>query len=119
MSHQRPKVDLVFVNDFDELAAHEAQSRGYLSHVSVKLDDAFEYPVFFYNPVRLQQDLEEVTRLGRPFVADPGMIVIPEVTMEFMKAAVERLAEEGFFSHLQQIRVGSPGERGKSFNWPP
>ena len=35
----------------------------------------------FYDPVRLQQDLEEEVKAGRPLIAEPGMIVIPEITL--------------------------------------
>ena len=119
MSPQPPRVKLVFLHPFDELAAHEARDRGYLSYVSVELEDGSRYPVVFYDPVRLRQDLEEVTKLGHPCVADPGMIVIPEVTMEHMSKAIAILAEEGFFSDLQRIRSTTALEPARTFRWPP
>ena len=91
---------LTFAREFSEKDAFEAQSRGYLSHVMVELDEGRLYPLFFYNVVRLQQDLEESIKHGRPFVADPGMIVVEEITREAMQHAVDQLSREGFFDHL-------------------
>lgn len=109
---------LIFEGNFDDLAAFEAQSRGYLSHVAVELDDGARYPVIFYDPVRLQQDLDERTKHGWPYLADPGMIVVPEVTLEHMKHAIARLEKEGFFSHLRELQE-VPAGSNCSVKWPP
>src|SRR5258705_9349506 len=47
--------------------------------------------VFFYSPTRLAQDLEADTKAGHPYVAEPGLVVVPEVTLPYMEAAVEQL----------------------------
>ena len=92
---------LVFRYPFDEAAAYDAEARGYLAYASVELSDGNRYPVVFYDPVRLQQDLEVEMSQGRAFIADPGMIVVPEVTMARMQDAVERLFQMGFFDSLK------------------
>jgi hypothetical protein len=92
---------LVFKYPFDEAAAHEAEARGYLAYAAVELNDRTRYPVVFYDPVRLQQDLEVEVGEGRAFIAEPGMIVIPEVTLARMQAAIERLSQDGFFDSLR------------------
>lgn len=92
---------LIFGTPFDERAQFEARSAGYLSDVLVKLPDGSSYPVVFYDCTRLAQDLEYEASSGRMCVADPGMIVLPEVTLANMQAAVERLTAEGFFKALQ------------------
>ena len=99
MTGGNPK--LVFAFEFDERAAYEAEGRGYLSHAHVELPDGCKYPVVFYDPVRLQQDLEEEVTTGNPYIAEPGMIVIPNVTLENMENAVSKLYCEGFFSSFQ------------------
>jgi hypothetical protein len=109
---------LRFVREFTAQDALEAQDRGYLSHVLVELDGGNLYPVFFYDPTRLQQDLAEGIRSGRPFVADPGMIVVPEVTPDAMRDAVDRLVGEGFFDHLVPVHEADLG-RGNPYCWPP
>jgi hypothetical protein len=53
--------------------------------------------VSFWDPVRLSQDLETYLSLGRACLAEPGMIIIPQVTIGNMQAAVEELHERGYF----------------------
>jgi hypothetical protein len=110
--------ELRFVREFSDKDAFEAQARGYLSHVMVEFDGGRIYPIFFYDVVRLQQDLEESVKQGRRFIADAGMIVLEEITPESMKAAVEQLGREGFFDRLtpmtkDDVLSASP------YQWPP
>ena len=109
---------LVFALGFSEQTIFEAQSRGYLSHVMVELDGHRFFAVFFYDPIRLQQDLQESAKHDRPFVADPGMIVLPELTLDAMQSAVQSLSQEGYFDPLVEL---SPEqlERTNSPHWPP
>jgi hypothetical protein len=111
-------VKLRFAREFSEQDAFEARSRGYLSHVLVELEGGKLYPVFFYDPTRLQQDLAEGVRCGHPFVADPGMIVVPEVSPQAMQDAADRLVEDGFFEHLTAITEHDL-ESGDPYAWPP
>ncbi|WNG52083.1 hypothetical protein F0U60_54240 [Archangium minus] len=46
---------------------------------------------------RLSQELADNCREGRPFFAEPGLIILEEVTRSRMEAAVRTLAAEGFF----------------------
>jgi hypothetical protein len=111
-----PNVRLVFEGEFDERAAFEAQSRGFLSHVSVLLDRKFKYPVFFYDAVRLAQDLEESEKSGNAFLAEPAMIVLTEVTIENMFKAASALAAQGFFNYFHPCEAT---QEWASFEWPP
>ena len=88
---------LLFDYDYDDRVAYEAQARGYIRGVTVETADGKRHPVFFYDPTRLAQDLVEETKLGRPFVAEKGMIVLNDVTLENMMGAVRWLARHGFF----------------------
>ena len=92
---------LVFKHPFDAAAAYDAEARGYLGYAAVELSDGTRYPVAFYDPVRLQQDLEVEASEGRAFIAEPGMIVIPEVTLGRMQDAINRLFQNGFFDALK------------------
>jgi hypothetical protein len=92
---------LVFKYPFDEAAAYDAEARGYLAYAAVELSDGTRYPVVFCDPVRLQQDLEVEAGEGRAFIAEPGMIMVPEVTLARMKGAIERLFQSGFFDSLK------------------
>ncbi len=73
----------------------------------------------FYDPVRLSQDLEEDAKFGHPCIAEPGMIVIPEITMERMNQAVAILVAEGYFSNLQPMKLNGEINAVSTFNWPP
>jgi hypothetical protein len=92
---------LVFKYPFDEATARDAEARGYLAYAAVELNNGKRYPVVFYDPVRLQQDLEVEASEGRAFIAEPGMIVVPEVTLARMQDAIERLFQNGFFDSLR------------------
>lgn len=109
---------LVFAREFSEHDALEARDRGYLSHVLVEIDGQHLYPVVFYDPVRLQQDLETSAKHGRAFVADPGMIVLPEITLESMHDAVRQLCQEGLFDFMAPLAPGSLNN-GECYSWPP
>jgi hypothetical protein len=106
MADEHPQ--LIFGTPFDERAQFEARSKGYLSDVLVKQADGSTYSVVFYDCTRLAQDLEYEVSTGRMCVADLGMIVLPEVTVANMKAAIERLAKEGYFDGLRPTK---PPER--------
>ena len=97
------KAVVLFPEDFDEQSAFETPSRGYLSHSIVQLPDGTRYPVFFIDPVRLRQEMEIDAQSGEPFFAEVNMIVLPEVTLERIRTAVETLAEQGFFQHLKPL----------------
>jgi thymidylate kinase len=91
---------LIFEYGFDERDQCEAKDRGYLNYVRVLLRNGYSYSVVFYDHVRLGQDLEEETKLDHRFIAEPGMIVLPEVTLENMQTAVNKLEQEGFFNRI-------------------
>ncbi|MEZ4362800.1 MAG: hypothetical protein R3B48_21595 [Kofleriaceae bacterium] len=58
------------------------------------------YPVVFYDCVRLAQDLEYEVSVGRMCIAEPGLSVLPAVTLANMELAVHKLEDEGVFANL-------------------
>jgi hypothetical protein len=96
-----PKV--IFHEEFDERSAYEAPLRGYVSHIIVETEDGNRYSVYFSDVVRLQQDLEIGVKHGEPCFAEPGLIVLPEVTVETIHEAVKYLWKQNFFSHLKAL----------------
>lgn len=91
---------VIFPDGFDERAALEMPLKGWLS-VQVELKDGRHYSVYFSDPVRLRQDLDENAQRGRHYFAEPGLIVLPEVTVEAVQDAVHALCDEGFFAQLR------------------
>jgi hypothetical protein len=94
-------LSLSFTCELDERAEWEIEQKGYFEHAVIHLADGSAFPVSFWDPVRLSQDLETDLRLGRKCIAEIGMIVIPQVTVKNMKAAIEELHQRGYFDRLR------------------
>ncbi len=91
---------ILFPADYDAQSEFETPLRGYLSEVEVELD-GLRYRLFFIDPVRLEQELKSNVDSGRPYFAEPNLIVLPEVTTEAIKTAVAGLARDGVFQGLK------------------
>lgn len=98
---KRRLLQLVFVNGLSDEDADEARNRGYLSHVLVETSSGDLFPVTFYDAVRLKQDVEDAAN-SNGFVAEPGMIVLREITKKAMESAARALCEEGYFAHAHR-----------------
>ena len=94
---------VIFPEDYDAQSEFETPARGYLSEVVVQVPNGARYRVFFIDPTRLAQTLDDDTRDGRPYYAEPGMIVLPYVTSESIRKAVHSLWLDGYFEHLKTL----------------
>lgn len=99
---------LHFREPFDEIA-WEVTAKGWYSGVTIEVENGSRYPVFFYDPDRLAGDLKHSIEgikagWGKPFIAEVGMIVIPEITEENMRTAIQGLYEAGWFDSFQPIK---------------
>jgi len=101
MESVKNQFDLEFEGGFCDRDEQEARDAGYRGGVTVSLGPGRRYSVTFYDPVRLAQDLATEKSAGAACIAEPGMIVVPEVTKENMRMAVEQLVGEGFFETLK------------------
>ena len=88
--------------------------RGFYDGIIVELENGFRHSVYFYEPVRLTQDLqaqleaEKVdAKWGRNHIAEVGMIIVSEITMENMRNAIERLYNENWFENFQPLKQES------------
>ena len=100
-----PKIDptLSFACDFDERTAFEVEQRGYFEHAIAGLPDGRQVKVCFRDPIRLARDLENEQELGRISIGEPGLIIIPRVTVEKMLRAIKELYHDGYFDRLSSI----------------
>ena len=110
---------VLFPDGFNDRWEYEMPLKGYLSNVRVQLDDGRHYLVNLIDPVRLAQDLEGEMAAGRPYFAEPGLIVLPELTTQSVIDAIRSLWREGFFESLKPVvelldRDASIVETGKS-----
>ena|SRR5579872_6206202 len=94
---------VVFPEWYDARLEHETPSKGYLSDVEVRLEDGSRYRLYFIDPVRLAQNLEDDSQAGRAYYAEPGLVVVPEVTTQAVRAAVSGLFTDGFFRQLKPV----------------
>jgi hypothetical protein len=93
---------LHFPKGFDDCVAAEAQDKGTLYHAVVHLPGGKRVQVGFYDPVTLAQQVKR----RRSFVALPGMIVVPKVTLEWMNKAVKELFLQRYFESLAPLPDG-------------
>jgi hypothetical protein len=93
----RETFEVVFPDWYDERGESEAEAKGWLQGVEVRFSNGAVHPLFFYDPVRLAQDLEEETAQGRPFIGYPGLVVVPGITREAIVGVVAKLVESDFF----------------------
>ena len=100
MSTTTEPYTVVFPEDYDAQSEFETPSRGYLSGVVVQTTNGLRYRVFFYDPVRMQQDLEAE---GKGYLAEPNLILLSDVTTENIKRAVQGLWQDGYFKHLKPL----------------
>src|SRR5271167_832636 len=91
----------VFAHDADD---RDMAPHGYRGDVVVEFADGEAFPVYFYEPSAIREELDCRIRSGfGQFVAEPGLVVIPEITLAGMKAAVLELIEVGYFTHLRPV----------------
>ena len=92
---------LVFVHDVDD---RDIAPFGYRGDVVVELADGETFPVYFYEPDAIREELDGRIKSGfGQFVAEPGLVVIPEITLAGMKSSVLELVEIGYFDHLRPV----------------
>ncbi len=101
MSKNYPRI--ILPEGFDERDECEMPLRGCLSNALVELESGEQYAVDFIEPVRLAQDLVEYGRSGIPCYAEPGLIIIPEVTLSTIQEAVNYLYHQGFFKQFKPV----------------
>jgi hypothetical protein len=92
---------IIFPDWYDERAEFETPDKGFLRDVVVRTAEGIAYRLYFTDQVRLQQTLEDDTKRGRVYYAEPGLVVLPEVTTEAIRVAVAGLWHERFFEHLR------------------
>ena len=90
---------IIYPIEWNERDHYERSRKGWLSDVIVEMDDGSEHSLSFYDPVRLQQDLEENVKRGEVAIVEKGLIVISEVTKENIEKAVKQAIDEGYFDY--------------------
>jgi hypothetical protein len=97
-----PKLYFVSGNNISEIELGEASYKGCIGLI-IELEDGKKYRVSFYDCGRLESDLHEEISCGRMCVADVGLIILPEVTLENIMLALRQLIGEGYFENFHPI----------------
>lgn len=92
---------LIFPEWYDERAEFETPHKGFLNDVVVQTPTGNRYRLFFSDPVRLQQTLDADAKRGRAYFTEPGLVVLPQVTSDAIRAAVAGLWREGYFDYVK------------------
>jgi hypothetical protein len=92
-----------FPEGYDERFEFETPLKGWLAGVVVRLEDGSRYKLCFYDPVRLQQTVDDGAQMGRAYFTEPGLVIVPEVSTEGIREAVSGLVRENFFQHLKSL----------------
>lgn len=87
MEEKEPPM-LVLPEDFDDYA-WEVEAKGVFWEVRLRYD-GLEYPLTFYEPVRLAQDISDQLKAS-PVFFEQNLMVVPKVTREAMELAVREL----------------------------
>jgi hypothetical protein len=103
MTTETGQPTITFPGGYDALWEYETPLKGYLSGVVVQLPDGPRYELFFIDPIRLQQEPEWSAQVGDPFFTEPNMIILPEVTAESIRQAVDRLARQHYFQQMKPL----------------
>jgi len=85
--------------EFDEKKVSDALAGGHLSGVFVLLPNGNKYPISFYDLKGIRQKIS-ASKDRKKYVADIGLIVISEITIKNLQAAVEDLYEVGHFNNF-------------------
>ena len=95
--NQETGPQLVFESEFDDRTAFEAEMKGWFSAAAVRLPGGRVVPVCFFDPIRLSQDVTFAFERGQSCFTEPGLIVVPKITVECMVKAVLQCFAEGYF----------------------
>ena len=105
MTLTTPTYTFRFPEGFDDRDEAEMTSKGFLTGSVLELPDGRRFPVTFFDPIRLAQDLEQAGQHGVSVVAEPGLLVVPEVTSDAIKVVLDELTRQRFFD---PILCGTP-----------
>lgn len=89
------KIKLHFKSSLDDF---ETEAKGYRNDVFIEVPTGEIYEVFFYDPVRLSQDLGNGEYLSRP-----GLIVLNCVNKKSIINSVTELWEKGYFNYFKPV----------------
>lgn len=86
---------LVLPYDLTEQDLFEISHKGWLS-AEVETIDGRRFPVNFFDLVRLEQTIIDTLQQNVPCFTEPGIVVVPKVTLESINRCLVYLSEADF-----------------------
>lgn len=89
----------------DERTVSEMADKGWVD-IQIEVAPGVRYELHLYDPVRLRQTAESTIKEGEPCFAEPGLVILIEVTPTTIETAVQFLwehAQLSFFSGLKPV----------------
>ena len=93
----------------DGYRAFEISAKGWYNGAVAELPGGALYPVLFYSPTRLSQELESAVERGDPCLDVEAIIVVPDITEAAIRA-LKYLFVRGWFDRLVPSRAETPSE---------
>lgn len=94
---------IMFPSEYQGQWEEECAFKGWLSNVLVRFEEGGVYSITFVDLARLGQMLDDQREDGFSCYAEPGLVIVAEVSRVNMKAAVRELARDKFFDSLHPI----------------
>lgn len=79
----------------DDYSDFETEDKGYRNDVFVEVSAGSFVEVFFYDTIRLQQDMGDTEYLSKP-----GLIILKIVNKDAIYKAVSALFKKGYFNYF-------------------
>ena len=100
-SEKFPKLIFLDWQEDDETVINQ---KGWFCHNQVELANGNRYQVCFFAKDRLVGELNHSEKEGKPFFIENTLIVLSEVTIENMNAAIIETEKQKFFENLKPIQ---------------
>lgn len=94
---------VLFKSGFSKIDEFEMPLKGFRPDVVVQLPNGKYCKLYYYDTVRLNQELNsEAMHYFKNFIAEPGLVIVSNLTKEIIESSVNELFEIGYFDHLKQ-----------------
>ncbi len=102
------------------LTEGELEMKGYFDLAAAEVGGLGYYPLSFADPMGFgHEDQKRMEDYGRPCCAEATLVVVPKVTLEHMRRAVEHLAARGYFEQFVPLSEGAMHASLAAKSWPP
>jgi hypothetical protein len=96
LGEKYPKSYLVFLEGFTDFDRFETPLRGYRFGVYLNHNGKC-YPLCFYTPFVLAEELENDIKWNGGYIAEYGMVIIDDVTLDNMLETTRKLLNSPYF----------------------